>query len=319
MSLGLIAPMHFDIVKAYMASLLASERDAQIDFLEAQMTVPNTITVSGAGTAGANLTYTKSGTSWVSGNFSISPLASTGCCGASTWKITQATTVNNLPVTLTLYTNPSTASIPAKTGWVVSAGLSTAPALAYTSVRLYTDEYIDNNFYFNVFKDLYRLPDASELPAINIRNHSGKFGAGAGKNYLSDKWHSYVVSIECYSISTAEGDSVSNTRSDQLSAARLDYLFSQAWNTFEAEANFYKNSALQSIVRKSGFQHWEQHKYPVTGSGTDTAETILAIHGIYELQFAEPTAMVQGVPFEEIVASLEIDEEFISPFVTVRK
>ena len=314
MSLGLIAPMQFDIVKAYMASLLASERDAQIGILEAAMTTPDTITVSGAGTAGANGAYTRSGATWVKGSYTIVSSVTTGNCGLSTWKLTYTTTS-----TVILYTNPSAATLPPKTGWVVSAGLSTAPTLAYTSVRLYTDEYIDNNFYFNVFKDLYRLPDASELPAINIRNHSGKFGAGAGKNYLSDKWHSYVVSIECYSISTAEGDSVSNTRSDQLSAARLDYLFSQAWNTFEAEANFYKNSALQSIVRKSGFQHWEQHKYPVTGSGTDTAETILAIHGIYELQFAEPTAMVQGVPFEEIVASLEIDEEFISPFVTVRK
>ena len=171
---------------------------------------------------------------------------------------------------------------------------------------------IDNNYYFNVFKDKFRLPDAAELPAVNIRNARGVFGAGS-PNILSGKWHTYNVSIECYSISCAEPDE----DADKLAAARLDYLFSQVFSTFESEENFYKG--LSTIVRSARFLEWEQHQYEISESNTDTAEVILAVRAIYELQFEEPTEMITGDAFEELVASLHIDEEFISPFVTIQK
>lgn len=173
-----------------------------------------------------------------------------------------------------------------------------------------TDDEISNFYDYNVFKNRFRFPDTSELPAINIRNHSGKFGVGDGKNYLDSKWHSYLLSIECYSVSTAEP----NASADELAAARLDYLFSQAWNTFEAETNFHKG--LRSIVRRAGFLEWKQL---AVDDNDSSAECIIAIQGIYELQFEEPTEMMTGEDFEELVASLEIDSQFIDPFVTVQK
>ena len=175
-----------------------------------------------------------------------------------------------------------------------------------------TAEEIDNNYFFNVYKDRYRLPDAAYLPAVNIRNHKGTFGVDS-PNIMASKWHSYLLSIECYSISTAEP----NEAADKLAADRLDYLWAQVFKTFESEENFHKG--LRSIVRKARFLDWEQHKYDIKGSDTDTAEVILAIQAIYELQFEEPTEMITGDAFEKLVASLEIDEQFISPFVTIEK
>jgi len=176
-----------------------------------------------------------------------------------------------------------------------------------------TPTEIDNDYFFNVFKDKFRLPDVEYLPAVNIRNHRGDFGVGMSRNTLANKWHSYYLSIECYSVSAAEPDEAA----DKLAADRLDYLWAQTFKTFESEENFHKG--LRSIIRKSGFVSWEQHKYEVSEANSDTGEVILAIQGIYELQFDEQTEMITGDAFETLVASLEIEEQFINPFVTINK
>lgn len=171
---------------------------------------------------------------------------------------------------------------------------------------------IDNDYFFNVYKDKFRLPDASFLPAVNIRNHEGNFG-GPSPNIMAGKWHSYFLSVECYSISMAEPDEAA----DKLAADRLDYLWAQVFKTFESEENFHKG--LEGIVRKARFTEWKQNKYEISESDSDTAQVILAIQAIYELQFEEPTEMITGDAFEELVADLEIDDQFISPFVTIVK
>lgn len=223
MSLGIISPMNFQLVKAAMATLLVNEMNAQVAAYEAAMTTPEV-------------------------------------------------------------GDPE---------------------------RVYSDEYIENNVAFNVLLDCYNLPDVSYMPLVNIRNAEGKFGVGAGKNYLDGKWHSYFLSVECYAASAAEGTAEDNARADKLAAARLDYLMAQVFGAFEAEENFYKG--IKDIVRKAGFVEWKQHKV----SKDDSAETILAISAIYELQFNEPVVKVQGTEFQQLVASLEVDSQFVSPFVTV--
>lgn len=169
-----------------------------------------------------------------------------------------------------------------------------------------TETEIDNGYYFNVFKDLYHLPDASELPAINVYNAGGEFGTGMGKNYTDSKWHTYRMGLDCYSISCSEPGS----EAYKLAAARLDYLFAQAFHTMNAQANFHKG--LKTIVRTAKLLTWEQKNWGVTDN---PAEVILAIQSIFELQFNEPTEIVTGEPLEMLVASLEIDDQFLSPFI----
>lgn len=184
-------------------------------------------------------------------------------------------------------------------------------ALAVADGKTATE--IDNGYFFNVFKDKYRLPDASYLPAVNIRNMDWSYGEGMSDSILSSKWCTYRVSIECYSVSCAEPDEAA----DKLAADRLDYLWAQVFQTFESEANFDKG--LSAIVKRAKFTSAEQNQYEVGVSNSDTAQIILAIQGIYELQFDEPTEMITGDDFEMLVASLEIDDQFISPFVTINK
>ena len=179
--------------------------------------------------------------------------------------------------------------------------------LALLAAAEISDDVIANDYYFNIFKDLYRLPDASELPAINIYNVGGDFGQGSGRNYLDSKWHTYRLAVDCYAVSCAEED----YSSDKLAAERLDYLFAQAHHILGSEENFHKG--LKSIVRTSKMLSWEQKRW---NQPEVSAETFLSIQALFELQFEEPTEIVSGVPLEEIVASLEIDEQFISPFIT---
>jgi hypothetical protein len=167
---------------------------------------------------------------------------------------------------------------------------------------------IDNDYYFNVVKDLFRLPDVEELPCVTIYNASGDFGTGMGKNYRGSKWHTYQVAIDCYSVSTAEDDA----RSDKLCAERLDYLWSQVFKSLMSEENFYVG--LSSIIRNKEFRNWEQKTVRV---GDETAETILAIQSTLELQFEEGVELITGEAFETLVTSLEIDDQFISPYVQV--
>ena len=170
-----------------------------------------------------------------------------------------------------------------------------------------TEEEIENDYYFNIFKDLYRLPDASELPAINIYNLGGEFNTGMGRSYTDSKWHTYRLAVDCYSVSCAED----GERADKLAAERLDYLMAQVFFTLGSEENFHKG--LKDIVRTAKWLSWEQKKWDV---GEDSAEFILATQGIFELQFAENTQIVTGEPLETIVTNLEIDSQFLSPFIT---
>lgn len=177
-----------------------------------------------------------------------------------------------------------------------------------------TQDELDNNYDFNVFKDLYRFPDAEDLPMVNIYNANGDFVSGKGKNYTDSKWHTYSLAIDCYSISTAEealgGGAV---RADKLAAARLDYLWAQVFQTLSAEENFYKG--LQDVVRSATITNWTQ-KMVKFGGDEETAESILAVQAVLELQFEETTEIVTGETLEELVASLEIDDQYISPFYT---
>ncbi|MFI4894428.1 MAG: hypothetical protein ACIAQ0_13515 [Phycisphaerales bacterium JB058] len=178
--------------------------------------------------------------------------------------------------------------------------------LALATTAGATDDQLANTYNFNVFTDLFALPDASQLPCVNLYNIGGDFDSGQG--YTDSKWHVYNLAVDCYSISTAEPDD----RADALSAARLDYLWSQVFATLGAEVNWHKG--LRDVVRKARFVKWDQK---MVGGGTnEVAEQILATQAILELQFEEPTEIVTGETLETIVASLEIDEQFISPFVT---
>lgn len=175
----------------------------------------------------------------------------------------------------------------------------------------YDEDDIANNYDFNVFKDLYRFPDASELPMINIYNDNGSFDSN--KSYIDSKWHVYRLAVDCYSVSTAEEDDLS-VGADQLAAERLDYLWAQAFKTLNCEANFHKG--LRDIIRGARFLSWEQ-KLVKVGSA-ESAESILAIQAVLELQFEEPTEITTGEQLELLVASLEIDDEYIDPFVRVQ-
>jgi len=165
---------------------------------------------------------------------------------------------------------------------------------------------IDNDYDFNVFKDAFAVPDASELPCINVYNKDGAFDAGKG--YTDSKWHTYNLAVDCYSISCAEPEADAS----KLASARLDYLWGQAFGILSSEENWHKG--LKDIIRVARFTDWQQ-KIVVIGSD-EAAEQILTIQSTLELQFEEPTERVSGEPLEELVASLEIDEQFISPFVT---
>ena len=169
-----------------------------------------------------------------------------------------------------------------------------------------TQAEIDNNYDFNVFKDMFALPDAGQLPCVNIYDKGGSFDPSKG--YTDSKWHTYELAVDCYSISTAEPDS----DADVLAAARLNYLWAQVFQILGSEEHWHKG--LKDIVRTTRFTNWQQTI--VTMGSNDTAEQILAVQANLELQFEEPTERVLGETLEEIVASLEIDDQFISPFVT---
>lgn len=171
-----------------------------------------------------------------------------------------------------------------------------------------TQSDIDNNYDFNVFKDMFSFPDASQLPCVNLYNARGTFDSG--KSYTDSKWHVYSLAVDIYSISTSEPDA----DADALASKRLDYLWAQTFQILGSEENWHKG--LKDIIRSTKITSWEQ-KLIKTG-GKDTAEAILAIQATLELQFEEPTEIFIGEALETLVASLEINDEFISPYVTVQ-
>jgi hypothetical protein len=177
-----------------------------------------------------------------------------------------------------------------------------------------TETEISNNYYFNVFKDLYRFPDVSHLPMVNVYNARGDFDSA--QSTTASKRHSYNLAIDCYVASTAEvdpSDANVSIRADKLTAARLDYLWAQVWGTLMAEQNWHKG--LRDLVRVARFTEWEQKRVSMGGED-DGAECVLGIQSILELQFDEKVEIITGEPLEQIVIDLEIDDQFISPFVT---
>ena len=152
------------------------------------------------------------------------------------------------------------------------------------------------------------VPDAAQLPCVNIYNSRASFDSS--KSYTDLKYHTYNLAIDCYSVSCAEP----GERADFLSAARLDYLWSQVFLTLSAEENWFKG--LSAVVKVARFTDWAQKIIDI--GSKEAAAQVLAIQSTLELQFEEPTETVLGAPLEEIVTSLEIDDQFISPFITAQ-
>lgn len=167
---------------------------------------------------------------------------------------------------------------------------------------------IANAYDFTVVQDVFCTPEIGSMPLVNLYNVKGLFD-GQGQDYSDGQWETYHLAVDCYAASTAE--SGSPFYPDQLAANRLDYLWAQVYKTLGAEENYYKG--LSSIVKSSRWVKWEQ-KYV---SKTDSAETILVIQAVLELQFNEPTERLTGEQWEELVINLGLNGTEIAPFLTV--
>lgn len=171
-----------------------------------------------------------------------------------------------------------------------------------------TEVEIDNAYKFNVLQDVFCTPEVGMMPLVNLYNTKGAFD-GLGHDYPDGQWETYLLAVDCYAASA--GETGSEFFADQLAARRLDYLWAQVYKTLGAEENYYKG--LSSIVKSSRWVKWEQ-KYV---SKTDSAETILVIQAVLELQFNEPTERLTGEQWEELVINLGLNGTEIAPFLTV--
>jgi hypothetical protein len=163
---------------------------------------------------------------------------------------------------------------------------------------------------FKVFTDRMTHPDASDMPCLNIYNDRGAYDRS--RSYTDGMHHTYRLNLDLYAQSTqetdAQGDAVGD--SSQLACAILDYLHSQVYGILRSE--HYFTDALLDFIQEAYFTEWVQFKVK-----DDAAETVVAIRSTFELQFNEPTEIITGDELQQFVVDLNLNEKFISPFLTV--
>lgn len=175
---------------------------------------------------------------------------------------------------------------------------------------------IDNQIDFTIYPKKLSLPDLSGMPAVFVYFNQIKFPADE-----QDIYESYAqanLQIEFYTLGKTEIGKDESGRDYIIKTAeenaedRLNYLTAQIYKILCCEKNVTKGT--ENIVTHSLITNWERIKSP---EDENAAVCVLGAAITMELGFNEPTSYVETVKIEEFYLKLNIQEQYIDPFVRI--
>ena len=178
------------------------------------------------------------------------------------------------------------------------------------------EEQISNLIDFVIYPKRLTFPDVSGMPCVFVYFNQVDF-----PSERQDIYENYAMGnlqIEFYAAGKTETgtDSKGNkiiVKTDEENAEdRLNYLTSQLYKILNCEANVSKGT--DSIVDHSIVKKWERIKSP---EDDNSAVCVLGAALTLELGFNEPTAYLDAATIKEFYMTLDIQEEYIDPFVRI--
>lgn len=178
------------------------------------------------------------------------------------------------------------------------------------------ENWISQIIDFTIYPKRFRLPDASDLPCVFVYFNELNFPE-SGQDIQENSCFGNLR-IEYYTTGKAEtgvdesGNKIFIRTADENAEDRLNYLTAQIYKTLCNESNVRKGT--NDLVSHTIIKKWERTSSP---EGRNTAETVLGAAFTLELGFDEPTYYAETHEIKEFYFTLDIQEEFIDPFVRV--
>lgn len=179
-----------------------------------------------------------------------------------------------------------------------------------------TPEWISQTIDFTVYPKRFRFPDVSDMPCVYVYFNEIEFPE-SGQD-IQENEALANLRLEYYTVGKAEhgrgndGAEVLICTADENAEDRLNYLTAQLYKILCCEANVKKGT--NGLVGHTRIKKWERIFSP---EDKNSAETVLGAAFTLKLGFSEPTYYAQTHEIMEFYSTLEIQDEFIDPFVRV--
>jgi len=178
------------------------------------------------------------------------------------------------------------------------------------------EKWISQIIDFTIYPKRFRLPDVSDMPCVFVYFNEMKFPESEQDVYENGCLG--TLRVEYYTTGKAEtgvdksGNKIFIRTADENAEDRLSYLTAQIYKILCNESNVRKGT--NDLVVHSSIKKWERILAP---DEKNTAETVLGAAFTFEIGFNEPTYYAETRKIQEFYFTLDIQDEFIDPFVRV--
>ena len=178
------------------------------------------------------------------------------------------------------------------------------------------ENWISQIIDFTIYPKRFRLPDASDMPCVFV--YFNELSFPEDDQDIFENGCLGNLRVEYYATGKAEtdvdesGNKFFVRTADENAEDRLNYLTAQIYKILCNESNVRKGT--NDLVSHSTIKKWERI---LTPEEKNTAETVLGAAFTFEIGFNEPTYYADTHEVREFYFTLDIQDEFIDPFVRV--
>lgn len=180
----------------------------------------------------------------------------------------------------------------------------------------WTEDKISNLLDFIIYPKRLTFPDVSGMPCVFVYFNQLDFPADQ-----QDIYENYAIGnlqFEFYAAGKTEtgtdlkGNKIIIKTDEENAEDRLSYLAAQLYKILNCEKNVSKGT--DGLVDHSIIKKWERIKSP---EDKNSAVCVLGAAITLELGFSEPTSYLEAAKIKELYMTLNIQEEYIDPFVRI--
>ena len=177
-----------------------------------------------------------------------------------------------------------------------------------------SDEWIDYTLDFTIYPKRFRYPDIAEMPCVFVYFTEMFFPENEQDAYENGAYGTLQIQYYACGKAETETDEDGNTTdktADEVAEDRLNYLTAQLYKILcSEETNIYRGTNY--YVKTWRLKSWKRTETP---EADNTVGTVLGAVFEFEVGYEEPTYYTQTNEIKDFYMTLEIQDEFIDPFV----
>lgn len=169
---------------------------------------------------------------------------------------------------------------------------------------------------FTIFPKRFRIPNIAEMPCIYVYFNEMDFPEESQDIY--ENFAQANLRIDYFTVGLSEtgineqNEVATLKTADENAEDRLMYLTAQLYKILCCEQNLAKGT--NNLVTHFKIKKWQRILEP---QGDNTTATVLGASFFLELGFNEPTYYCETIDIKEFYTKLEIQEEFMDPFIKI--